>query len=640
MKNKSTMKWAALAAVIMLALFCTTVFAENEEKFAGGSEKTITSIGAASMDTVYGGSLNGAVQSTRLTVDNAIPISNVFGGGKASLGDNPDNAQPSTASVSGDTQLFFAYGYKGGSYSWCEVYGGGYAAAKGVHTVVGNTNIAMQNPYAAAGLIYGGGHSYGFVDMYAESTVRGNTSILLTQGNVKGGPHFAIAGGGRADNYGHANVEGNTRIEISGNVTVGNQNEPRNIFGGGIAEDHCTASVGGSTGITIAGGTLENINAVYGGGRVGFNGNGSHADISGDTVITIQGTAGLKAIGTVSSLIGGGLNMSTTERTSCTVDVKGTKSLVFDNTGSGSVSAGIADFDVIIFKGTSGLTFTKALSSDVKSVKAEGEFANGTVILTLVKGSHKPTIVGTNARWENMELVAGAEKETPAEPVKPVFEGDVNNVISKDVESVAPAVSMDITAVETKLVSTDIKSSDLDTDASGQVVLKKSVVVTAGGDYSDAYMLPIFTAVKTNPSADIVACSFSVKSSDLLAKTPQEVKLLKIKGKASTLSFKYSDKAEDFLKDGYFTIQTSGDNKIADKAAAFTADVYKVTMFIKDNGEYDLDPTVESILDPAAIVKTSTKSPDSGSSGGCSAGFAAIALLAIVPIVVRRKRNK
>ena len=153
-------------------------------------------------------------------------------------------------------------------------------------------------------------------------------------------------------------------------------------------------------------------------------------------------------------------------------------------------------------------------------------------------------------------------------------------------------------------------------------------------------MLPIFTAVKTNPSADIVACSFSVKSSDLLAKTPQEVKLLKIKGKALTVSFKYSDKTEDFLKDGYFTIQTSGDNKIADKAAAFTADVYKVTMFIKDNGEYDLDPTVGSILDPAAIVKTSTKSPDSGSSGGCSAGFAAIALLAIVPIVVRRKRNK
>ena len=114
--------------------------------------------------------------------------------------------------------------------------------------------------------------------------------------------------------------------------------------------------------------------------------------------------------------------------------------------------------------------------------------------------------------------------------------------------------------------------------------------------------------------------------------------MLKIKGKSSTVSFKYSDKAEDFLKDGYLTIQTSGDNKIADKAAAFTADVYKVTMFIKDNGDYDLDPTAGSILDPSAIVKAS-ESGSGGSSGGCSAGFAAIALLAIVPVVVRRKKQ-
>lgn len=632
MKKKSTMKWAALATGIILALCCAAAFAEYADKFANGTESTVSGLGADATDSVYGGSLNGTAASSHLTANSNITF--VYGGGKASSVDSGSTPQTSSASITGDTQLFLSYGS-------CDiVYGGGYADAKGTHTVGGNTNIAMQNPNAVPTVLYGGGHASGNnenIETYAESRVIGNTSILLTNGRFDNPGHVAIAGGGDA-NYGSANVKGNTEIVISRDVSVINTQGGGQvgIFGGGVARNYGTAGVNGNTNITIAGGTLDDI-SVYGGGLAYMGNTRAYAYVSGDATITIQGAVGLKAIAMTRSLNGGGLNAG--DNTS-TADVKGTKSLVFDNTGSGSVSAGIADFDVIIFKGTSGLTFTKALSSDVKSVKAEGEFANGTVILTLVKGSHKPTIVGTNARWENMELVAGAEKETPAEPVKPVFEGDVNNVISKDVESVAPAVSMDITAVETKLVSTDIKSSDLDTDASGQVVLKKSVVVTAGGDYSDAYMLPIFTAVKTNPSADIVACSFSVKSSDLLAKTPQEVKLLKIKGKALTVSFKYSDKTEDFLKDGYFTIQTSGDNKIADKAAAFTADVYKVTMFIKDNGEYDLDPTVGSILDPAAIVKTSTKSPDSGSSGGCSAGFAAIALLAIVPIVVRRKRNK
>ena len=641
MKKKSTMKLAALAAVIILALFCTTAFAEPVDIFANGLEKGVDALNPKSLDSVYGGSLNGAVQSTKLIVNTDIPLGNafggVFGGGKASSGDSVTPLD-SSASVSGDTQLYLMNGYNGSKSeaSYSNVYGGGYADPKGVHTVYGNTDIQMQNPLATATRILGGGRAEGYTEVDAYSIVKGNTSILLTQGKVSGGGHIALAGGGIADNYGYANVEGNTSIKISGGVSVGNEDEPKvGIFGGGIVYNNCTANVKGNTNITITGGTFVHI-SVYGGGMAFMGNTNANADVSGDGTITIQGADGLKAIAGVLSLNGGGLNAG--GRT-CSAEVKGKKSLVFDSTGSGTVDAEIADFDVIIFKGTSGITFTKALSSDVKSVKAEGAFADGTVILTLAEGSYKPKIEGTNARWEGMKLVAGGEKETPAEPEKPIFEGDVNNVISKDVEAVAPAVSTDITAVETKLVSTDIKSSDLDTDASGQVVLKKSVVVTAGGSYSDAYMLPIFTAAKTNPSADIVACSFAVKSSDLLAKTPQEVKLLKIKGKASTLSFKYSDKAEDFLKDGYFTIQTSGDNKIAPRAAAFSADVYKVTMFIKDNGDYDLDPTAGSILDPSAIVKAS-ESGSGGSSGGCSAGFAAIALLAIAPVVVRRKRNK
>ena len=637
MKKRRTMKWILLAAVIILTLCCTAAFAED--KFANGEEKTVTALNPADRDSVYGGKLNGTAASSRLTVDTAtIPIREAFGGGKASIGDTSDNAQTSTASVSGDAQLSLMMGYKGESYSWCEVYGGGYASAKGTHTVLGSTNIQMKNPNAAAELIYGGGYAYGFVDMPAKSTVKRNTSIILTQGNVKGGPHFAVAGGGRADNYGDASVEGNTSIEISGNVTVGNQNEPRCIFGGGIAEDHCIAKVGGSTGITISGGKLDRIN-VYGGGKVGFNGNGSHADVSGDALITIQGAEGLKATAGVWSLNGGGLNMSTVDHESCTADVKGKKYLVFDNAGKGTVRADIKDFDVIKFKGENSITFIEPLSSDVKSVVLEGSAADGTIILTLAEGSHKPEIVGTNARWDGMKLVAGEGKEAPAEPTEPKFNEDIKNVISKDVAAVKPAVSTDKTAVAAELSGIGIESSDLGEDAEGNIILNKDTVVTAGGAYSNAYMLPIFTAVKTAGStAEIIACSFMVNKADLLAAKPEEVKLLKIKGKTSSLLFKYSDKAEDFLKDGCFTVQTS-DDKIAPRAGALTEDKYKVTVFIKDNGLYDLDETSGSILDPAAIVKTS-EGGSSGGSSGCSAGFGALALLAIVPIIVRRKRDK
>lgn len=598
--KKNNRSWLAIAAVIILAL-CSAAFAATDH-YAEGT-KEYNGSNAADGDFVYGGKHNGNLTgSTKVTISGALMPEYVFGGGHA-------EGANTVASVNGSTEII----YNSTRTASGAVIGGGTMYEEGASAdVYGNTNITFNN----------GGVSCDYGDL----------------GNV------LIAGGGRPSIGTSAKVTGDTNIVLNNCVVIASidyNGSEGHIVGGGTGGDAADGSydfsIGGDTNITLNGGTdakIENV-SVYGGSLI-WDGAPSGGNVKGNSNINIVGANGFKMARGVITFCGTG--KSATEHSGSIPAVLGTKTLKFENCGTGTLSSNITSFDVILLKGANNITFTKPLSDDVVKVKAEGTFADGTVILTLANGSYKPKIEGTNARWEGMKLVAGAEKETPAEPEKAIFEGDVNNVISKDVEAVAPAVSTDITAVETKLVSTDIKSSDLDTDASGQVILKKSVVVTAGGSYSDAYMLPIFTAAKTNPSADIVACSFAVKSSDLLAKTPQEVKLLKIKGKASTLSFKYSDKAEDFLKDGYFTIQTSGDNKIADKAAAFTADVYKVTMFIKDNGDYDLDPTAGSILDPSAIVKAS-ESGSGGSSGGCSAGFAAIALLAIVPVVVRRKKQ-
>ena len=183
MKKKSTMKLAALAAVIILALFCTTAFAEPVDIFANGLEKGVDALNPKSLDSVYGGSLNGAVQSTKLIVNTDIPLGNafggVFGGGKASSGDSVTPLD-SSASVSGDTQLYLMNGYNGSKSeaSYSNVYGGGYADPKGVHTVYGNTDIQMQNPLATATRILGGGRAEGYTEVDAYSIVKGNSKVV------------------------------------------------------------------------------------------------------------------------------------------------------------------------------------------------------------------------------------------------------------------------------------------------------------------------------------------------------------------------------------------------------------------------------------------------------------------------------
>ena len=70
-------------------------------------------------------------------------------------------------------------------------------------------------------------------------------------------------------------------------------------------------------------------------------------------------------------------------------------------------------------------------------------------------------------------------------------------------------------------------------------------------------------------------------------------------------------------------------------------------MFIADNGSFDLNKAEGIIADPAVIVRTSKTEPTpepeptpsgGGGGGGCSAGWGALALLAVVPLFARRKK--
>ena len=70
---------------------------------------------------------------------------------------------------------------------------------------------------------------------------------------------------------------------------------------------------------------------------------------------------------------------------------------------------------------------------------------------------------------------------------------------------------------------------------------------------------------------------------------------------------------------------------------------YELVLFVADGGDYDLDKTENGVvIDPCAILKAESApinpTPKTGSgSGGCSAGVGALALLALVPLFLRRK---
>lgn len=652
-------KWDILVLFAVVAIFCTAAFAGSSKMnnhFADGAETKTSELTTLANVNFYGGSLNKNVNQTDLTYDTEGAAMNIYGGGWANPNLSADvtsgdlTPTPGVASVVGNVKLRLSDGSlsKGALdiVGGCNALGDSDKSATG--TVTGNVNIIVDGPVSADGFhaIIGGGHANGAKAM---ANVNGNINIDISKGTFKTGSHSFMAGGGSSMFDGTARVMQNTKITISGGSLTTENQMGSMIFGGGLVEGSSgngIADVGGSAEILITGGVFEKI-VLHGGGAT-INSTGGQAKVGGGTKITLSGKAALTSARGILRINGGGYggdheegNSSAVNINSNDVTVSGTRTLVLENLGTGTMNTKLQDFDVVILKGSNELTLAYPLSADVKTIKVEGDFATDTKVLTLAAESAKPQIVGTNAKWDGLSLIAtkggSAEPEKPAEPVKPVFDEEIISAISNDVAFVAPVVSTDKAEMANLLVSTDITSTDLETDASGQVVLARSAVV-AGGVYSQAYTLPVFTAaVPIGSSAKVISCTFSVSGENLLAPTPAEVVLMKYKGKDKQLLFTYSDKTEDFKKDGYFTIQTSADKIAANGAAIVAADSYKVTMFIEDNKDYDLDPADGKILDPAAIVKKAV--PSSGGSGGCSAGWGILALLAVVPVILRKRQK-
>lgn len=639
----------AIGFMFLLSLLCGAVFAAQTCYFAGGKESSTSQ--NPGYNEYFGGASNDIVASTNFTVDCMAGYS-VYGGGRAGIGSETYVAGNANLTLTGSGKTNF-------------VYGGGYAESAG-YSVVSKDVLITVNDAPVLDFIYGGGRAAGnFVaglPFGAVSDVKGNVYINIKGGYIQNTAHHLLAGGGEAYGYktgygptdpiveSSANVEGTTNITITGGTIGGSDGygAPVYMCGGGFA-DWYSISTTGDTNITIAGGKFTGNVVVLGGGFVPPARDYAKAIVNGNSNIVIKGSSGLASAGGISEFYGSGFNCGSDKSME---RVRGVKTLKFDHVGKGVLSAGVMNFDVVVIDGLAELTFTKPISTDVKTVKVTGDVPKDTVVLTLAEESFTPAVdaSGQKAKWDGLKLVVeeggtpGPQpdpKQPGATPTIPVFSGDV--VVPASIDLKAPVPAKD-EAAAAAAIGNKIASADMTTDSAGNPILKKAFVQGAKANVTEVYSLPIFTAklveykdkAKLAGGKDTVAVAFEVASRDLLADTAGAVNLVKIKDKTTALDFAYAEKAADFA-DGKFTIQKKSDNSIMAKDAKLTDNTYIVTLFIRDNGNFDLDPAVGTVADPSSIVKTETQNDDSGSSG-CNGGFAAFALLAFVPVIMRRKK--
>ena len=219
-----------------------------------------------------------------------------------------------------------------------------------------------------------------------------------------------------------------------------------------------------------------------------------------------------------------------------------------------------------------------------------------------------------------------------------------------DVEAATPSYTEATADNMTAMASTTgIDAKNLAASPTGQIVLEASFAKTAieeliSGDATispdQILLLPIVSATVT--ANNVAALAFKGTGAqvgaqaDTVASDIRLVKILK-NGKAET--FGYAATAADY-KDKYFTIKGEDGKCLAADAPIEANTTYTFIAFVKDNGDFDLDPAAGSVVDPLALAtNTATEpKPHKSSSGGCSAGFGAFALLLLAPVVIRKKK--
>ena len=364
-------------------------------------------------------------------------------------------------------------------------------------------------------------------------------------------------------------------------------------------------------------------------------------DKSGNITAVGAGTADVTATGATSKSVG---TCVVTVRTATPVSV--TPSKVELNIGAtDKVTAKYDAKDSITWK-SSDTAVATVKDGTVTAVKA------GIAVIT-AKGSKTSaacTVTVTDP--------ASPDPVTPTPA--PVDAGTVdkeNNPVNKEegkpenVEAATPAITEATEEGKAIVVSaTKIEEKNLVATADGKLtispVLAKSAleeVISADATVApkNVVLLPIVQAAVT--ANNVAALAFTMTGEQLGAEentVAGDVKVIKVLADGKGGQFSYASAAADYA-DKTFTLKDADGKSLALTDKVAKASTYTLVVFVADNGDFDLDATAGSVIDPVAVATNAATEPKSGSSSsGCNAGFGALALLglALVPMFYGKKR--
>ena len=245
---------------------------------------------------------------------------------------------------------------------------------------------------------------------------------------------------------------------------------------------------------------------------------------------------------------------------------------------------------------------------------------------------------------------------TPA-PVTPTVVTEKDNPVTKDKDvptDVKPAtpVITSATAENTKALaaSADVPVKFFTATADGSitvdpVIAKKTVASVMSDDAAVApktiVTLPVITAAISD--GKVAALAMKTTGAQLGAaanNVVSDITLIKILRDGTGAKFGYTAEPAGYA-DQSFTLKNAEGNNLAFTDKIDPTATYTLILFVKDNGEFDYDKTMGSVIDPVAMAMNEAKAPkpSGGSSSGCSAGVGILALLALLPLAAVRRRK-
>lgn len=410
------------------------------------------------------------------------------------------------------------------------------------------------------------------------------------------------------------------------NVEMTNSGNADNDAYGGIASANSGGTITGCTSngtINVTTGTGSNPASISVGGVVGSN-------CTGGTVKNSESRVNITTGGTQFAAVGGiaGLNGESESDASAIVSCKSYGTLPAfdkDKTGVGGIV---------------GINYKAA------TVKDSGWLKGTAASFAGKNNGAEPVNTTTFETTEDTPVnITGSDTEESAAAVE-------SSVIptTKGVMLVKPQL-LNLTFISPAELSLDMTVS---ADMNGNLVVDKDSIIenmpsnidTASFDimplplYLSDISLQLVTGDEGSaslPNTGLVAIETTLNA--YADQAPSKIVLMKVLKDNDIRAFKWAVSAAAVGDGEFFIASDAAGTPVDGNIKADTK--YYVFIGVKDNGDYDLDPAEGSILDPTVLGVSGTSpspTPGGGSSGGCSAGVAVLALLALPILVYRGKK--